>query len=181
MDEQVFKRSDNSNPTILFQFRTLDGFFCPSLSSKVYFSAGRISPNRGLATYDQPELALLLYQILACTSNATFWLKAAGSYRQVQKKKCGWIQNCGKCESHFGRHFPDVKGILRVLGSTKPYLEECKLRPHFFLFKVWNKALMMRYFDERDRDYEDCCDKMKWKTFSLHSHLRLEVFSRGRS
>ena len=32
-----------------------------------------------------------------------------------------------------------VKGILRVLGSTKPYLEEGKLQPHFFLFKVWNK------------------------------------------
>ena len=165
MDEQLCKRSDNSNPSISFQFRTLDGFFCPSLSSKVYFSAGRISPNRGLATcdqpelafllfwyeyfawawwiqlideqqnfnfelsewlsagrispnrglatYDQPELALLLYQILACTSNATFWLKAAVSYRQVQKKRWGWIQNCGKCESHFGRHFPDVKKSQR--------------------------------------------------------------------
>ena len=56
-----FKRSDNSNPSILFQFWTLDGFFCPSLSSKVYFSAGRISPNRGLATCDQPELAFLLF------------------------------------------------------------------------------------------------------------------------
>ena len=30
--------------------------------------------------------------------------------------------------------------LLRILGSTKPYLEECKLRPHFFLFKVWNKT-----------------------------------------
>ena len=110
---QLYKRLDNWNPSISFQFRTLDGFFCPSLSSKVYFSAGRISPNRGLATYGQPELAILLYQILACTSNATFWLKAGVSYQQVQKKKCGWIQNCGKCESHFGRHFPDVKKSQR--------------------------------------------------------------------
>ena len=174
MDEQLFKRSDNSSATISFQFRTLDGFFCPSLSSKVYFSAGRISPNRGLATcdqpelafllfwyeyfawawwiqlideqqnfnfelsdwlsagrispnrglatYGQPELAILLYQILACTSNATFWLIAAACSWQARKKKCVWIQI--KTEKSFGKVvFPDVKK-----GQREKKCELCHFR-----------------------------------------------------